>query len=292
MSISKNVATNLSVQVYNTSGQPFVPSVWPNDATAKMYIITDGGTSATEVVPTRQDPLTGFWRLNSSILTNSVMNCDELKVSWSGTGIQTGGSIYLTEATFTDTVGGSLSTFLTDFSGVVRPWILQIYNAVYDTISGRTILQRLGAFTGTGSNTVLGFFLALLRKDVPIPTDIGGTYDDANHSLQAIRERGDAAWITGAGGGGSMSYALKLVTGSVTETLQFNQQFTFGANGQTRIVDVLQGSVVIYPTAALASALEGGISQGKGEQVYQLTAEAILVAQENNTIVTISGNVA
>jgi hypothetical protein len=51
-----------------------------------------------------------------------------------------------------------------------------------------TILNRLGAFTGTGVNTVLGFLRAIMRKDVDTPSDVGGTYDDATDSLQAIRD--------------------------------------------------------------------------------------------------------
>lgn len=63
-----------------------------------------------------------------------------------------------------------------------------------------TILNRLGSITGTGMNTVLGFFQSLMRSDVTVSSDIGGTYDDATDSLQAIRDRGDAAWTTGSGG--------------------------------------------------------------------------------------------
>lgn len=60
-----------------------------------------------------------------------------------------------------------------------------------------TVLSRLGAITGTGVNTVLGFFKALLSKTASIPTDIGGTFDPATDSTEAIRDRGDAAWVTG-----------------------------------------------------------------------------------------------
>ena len=63
-----------------------------------------------------------------------------------------------------------------------------------------TILNRLGSFAGSGVNTILGFFQALMRSDATTPSDVGGTYDDATDSLQAIRDRGDAAWVTGGGG--------------------------------------------------------------------------------------------
>ena len=51
-----------------------------------------------------------------------------------------------------------------------------------------SLLARLGAFTGTGVNTVLGFFLALLKKDAATPSDIGGTFSPATDSLEAASE--------------------------------------------------------------------------------------------------------
>ena len=70
-----------------------------------------------------------------------------------------------------------------------------------------TALNRLGAWTGTGRNTVLGALQAIFRKDVDatVPTDINtdlgsgaGTADNTTDSVEAIRDQGDAAW--GAGG--------------------------------------------------------------------------------------------
>ena len=60
-----------------------------------------------------------------------------------------------------------------------------------------TILARLGSIAGSGANTVLGFFRALFSKSAATPSDMGGTADPAADSLEAIRERGDAAWTTG-----------------------------------------------------------------------------------------------
>jgi hypothetical protein len=51
-----------------------------------------------------------------------------------------------------------------------------------------TLTNRLGAFTGTGVNTVLGLFKALARKDATLPTDIGGTFAVATDSLEAQAE--------------------------------------------------------------------------------------------------------
>lgn len=50
-----------------------------------------------------------------------------------------------------------------------------------------TLIDRLGALAGSGDNTVLGILRAMARSDVSAPTDIGGTFNPAQHSEQAIR---------------------------------------------------------------------------------------------------------
>lgn len=57
-----------------------------------------------------------------------------------------------------------------------------------------SLIARLGAFTGSGVNTVLGFLKALGSKAASAPSDMGGTFDPATDSTEAIRDRGDAAW--------------------------------------------------------------------------------------------------
>ncbi len=51
-----------------------------------------------------------------------------------------------------------------------------------------SVIARIGAFTGTGVNTILGFFKALLSKTATLPSDIGGTFDPAADSVEAISE--------------------------------------------------------------------------------------------------------
>lgn len=62
-----------------------------------------------------------------------------------------------------------------------------------------SVSDRIGAFTGSGVNTVLGFFKALLSKTASTPSDVGGTFDPATDATEAIRDRGDAAWTTATG---------------------------------------------------------------------------------------------
>ena len=51
-----------------------------------------------------------------------------------------------------------------------------------------TMLNRIGAFTGTGINTILGFFKALLSKTADTPSDIGGDFLASTDSVEAIRD--------------------------------------------------------------------------------------------------------
>lgn len=72
-----------------------------------------------------------------------------------------------------------------------------------------TALNRIGAFTGSGVNTILGFFKALLGTTGSVPSDVGGTYDNLTDSLEAIRNHvGDGTNLTEAGGTGDHLTAL------------------------------------------------------------------------------------
>jgi hypothetical protein len=57
------------------------------------------------------------------------------------------------------------------------------------------IYNRIGAFTGTGINTVLGFFKALLKKDAAIPSDIGGTFSPVTDSTEAISDKQSGSFL-------------------------------------------------------------------------------------------------
>jgi len=72
-----------------------------------------------------------------------------------------------------------------------------------------TVSAKLGAWTGSLRNTVLGALQALFRKDVDatVPSDINanlgtgaGTANNTTDSVQAIRDQGDTAWQASSGG--------------------------------------------------------------------------------------------
>lgn len=64
-----------------------------------------------------------------------------------------------------------------------------------------TLLSRLGAFTGSGVNTVLGLLKAIMSKAASTPSDVGGTFSATTDSIEAIRDAmqagtGDASQAT------------------------------------------------------------------------------------------------
>lgn len=79
-------------------------------------------------------------------------------------------------------------------------WYQAVVTAGAASGYAESAVNKLGTgWTGTGVNNVLGAFQALLSKTASTPSDIGGTFDPAADSTEAIRDRGDAAWVTAAG---------------------------------------------------------------------------------------------
>lgn len=95
-------------------------------------------------------------------------------------------------------------------TGNTIPTVTTLTNAPSDPAGVTTLLSRLSA-TRAGyldnlsagavatAAKLLSYFQSALRSDVTVDSDIGGTYDDATDSQQAIRDRGDAAWTTATG---------------------------------------------------------------------------------------------
>jgi hypothetical protein len=118
----------------------------------------------------------------------------------------TGGKVAATLA------AGDVATDAISAATLATDAVAEIQSGLATAATQTTILVRLGAFTGSGVNTVLGFFRALLSKTATTPSDVGGTFDPATDSAEAIRDRGDAAWVTGTGGGGSTDLpAIELI---------------------------------------------------------------------------------
>ena len=122
------------------------------------------------------------------------------------------------------------------------------------------ILDRLGAWTGTGVNTVLGAFKALLSKDASAPSDIGGTFDPATDSLEALRDRGDAAWITATG----FATPTNITAGTITTVTNLTNAPTNGDLTATMKTSVTTAATAATPTAAAVTGAVGSVTGAVG----------------------------
>ena len=102
-------------------------------------------------------------------------------------------------------------------------FVSEIQSGLATAANQTTILNRLGSWTGTGLNTILGAFRAIAGKATGLtPSDIssGTTFDNTADSLEAIRDRGDAAWAPGEAGSGDASQSTLLDVQDSVEAIQ------------------------------------------------------------------------
>ena len=92
-------------------------------------------------------------------------------------------------------------------------FVTEVQSGLATAANQTTILARLGGWTGTGLNTILGAFRAIAGKAASLtPTDLssGTTYDNTTDSLEASGGGGDAAWAPGEAGSGDASQSTLL----------------------------------------------------------------------------------
>jgi hypothetical protein len=102
-------------------------------------------------------------------------------------------------------------------------FVTEVQSGLATAANQTTILNRLGSWTGSGLNTILGAFRAIAGKAASLtPTDLssGTTYDNTTDSLEAIRDRGDAAWAPGEAGSGDASQSTLLDVQDSVEAIQ------------------------------------------------------------------------
>lgn len=145
---------------------------------------------------------------------------------WNGTAVATPHTAGYPVVTIKDGTGtGEIDT---NAGAVVA--VTTVTNLTNDPSGVTTLLSRLSA-TRAGyldnlsagavatAAKLLSYFQSALRSDVTVDADIGGTYDDATDSQQAIRDRGDAAWTTADVSGLATAAALATVDGIVDDIL-------------------------------------------------------------------------
>ena len=125
-------------------------------------------------------------------------------------------------------------------------FVTEVQSGLATAANQTTILNRLGSWTGSGLNTILGAFRAIAGKAASLtPSDIssGTTFDNTADSLEAIRDRGDAAWAPGEAGSGDASQSTLLAVQDQVEAIAGTLGGT-AISVTSRIAD--GGAMVIY----------------------------------------------
>lgn len=178
------------------------------DSTPSVAVRKNGASVADAVTITKRSATTGIYDCSYNPASEVEGDSFTLEESATVTGTTTSSATY--------NFNWSVRTVRTGAVELDSATALQLddIETAVDANTGylTSVLAKLGAITGGGANTVLGFFKALWSKDATLPSDLGGTAAPATDSLEAIRDRGDAAWITGGGGGESPSYEAVVVT--------------------------------------------------------------------------------
>jgi len=104
---------------------------------------------------------------------------------------------------------------------------------------------------GAVRTALLGLFRLITRKDAAVATDEatdltainadggsgGGSYDNTTDSHEAIRDRGDAEWVTGAGGGDGARTVTVTVDDGSTVLENATVRFTSGVESYVQSTD-------------------------------------------------------
>lgn len=135
-----------------------------------------------------------------------------------------------------------------------------------------TILSRIGAIAGSGTNTILGFFQFLMKKAaMTAPSDIGGTYDNTTDSLEALRDQGDAAWITNTAL--SIRTAVGMASANLDTQLGAISTAVATVSGYTDDIGVAGAGLTAVPwNAAWAAQVRAAVGLASANMDTQLSA--------------------
>ncbi|HPL80426.1 MAG TPA: hypothetical protein PKY40_15550 [Burkholderiaceae bacterium] len=179
MAFTRAEAQTVGWTMYS-SADHVTPTV-PTDLT--VVVSKDGAGFVTPAGPAAS-VANGFCTLAG---TAADWTCDVFALYATGTGVDPVLLVFYTEANYTPTRAGYLDAAIT---------------------------SRAAASVLTGITSLAAWLRAMLRKDTADAdalTEInagGGAYSEATDALEAIRDRGDAAWLTGNGTGSAHVHLL------------------------------------------------------------------------------------
>ena len=154
--------------------------------------------------------------------------------------IATASGIYYLDLTADETNGDVVAIQVKTATAGTKTTVLVFYTSAQslNTIDTNidTLLTRLTAARAGYLNNLSAGAAALEATLTTMKKKAAGTYNRETDSLEALRNRGDAAWITGSGGGGDATLAkqnllIQILTGKWEITN--NQLIIYDTDGTT-----------------------------------------------------------
>lgn len=211
------------------------------------------------------------------------------------------GSLGSTTDEIATSVWAATTRTLSDFSTALAASVWSVLEASVSTTSsiGLRLKNAIGGITGTGTNTILGYFQSLMRKDVTVASDIGGTYDDATDSLEAIKD-GPLANLDATVSSRSSAAALITADGKIdlikakTDTLPSDPADASDVAAAFSTVNAslttLLGADVAYKKGVAVTAFAFPMYDTNGNPAPSLTV-TVQVSKDGAAFATVSGSV-
>jgi hypothetical protein len=205
----------LDLYIYDGQGAMEVPDSTPT-ITAKNQAGTDRSANLSAVT----NPSTGKYKATYTMSVGDSI--EQLVFEWSIVeGGQTrlhGATSQVVDTTAVDFTSSDRTTLNAIAANADVATSSRLATAGYTAPDNASIASILGKLSGITS--LANWIRAGFRKLTPDATALseinsgGGSYDATTDALQAIRDRGDAAWTTGGGGGGGSDPLENPVPGS------------------------------------------------------------------------------
>lgn len=198
-------SSRLAISVSGATGLAATGVHYEVDLLAQADVINWGGTAVAsaavranliEVNGVSAPSALGVLRVDVTQISGDQTAADNLESAYDGTGYATGGSALATaisnavwdDTTAAHTTAGTFGKALGDTNTNVSTLLTRITSSLFTGIT--SLRSWLGALAGKTADTTT-------RAEINATT-AGATYNETTDSLEALRDRGDAAWTSGS----------------------------------------------------------------------------------------------
>jgi hypothetical protein len=153
--------------------------------------------------------------------------------------------------------------------------VSRVTTTLFDGIT--SLASWLGALAGKTADTTT-------RAEIN-DTTAGAGFNETTDSLEALRDRGDAAWTTGAGGGGSTTISPEDIDAIVEGVTAVAPRIKDGLQGQYRLIQGDTWSQVF----SIASAGADRVAISVKRQAADTDSESVLLVDSDTGILVLNG---